>query len=222
MSTEKQYKRQKLIAITGGIGSGKSVVCRILSSLGYPVYDCDSRAKALMEASEDIKATLKREITPSAINPDGTLNRQAIAEVVFNDPAKLAILDKTVHSAVKADILAWRDGRSGKHHKTVNEEKELPDLLFVETAIPFKSGLHRIVDDIWEVTAPEEIRVKRATARDNVPAETIRRRIAAQSNESPTVYSKSSPNKEFSFKTIPNDGSTPLLHSIQQLLATYR
>lgn len=81
MSTEKQYKRQKLIAITGGIGSGKSVVCRILSSLGYPVYDCDSRAKALMEASEDIKATLKREITPSAINPDGTLNRQAIAEV---------------------------------------------------------------------------------------------------------------------------------------------
>lgn len=203
-----------LIAVTGGIGSGKSVVCRILASLGYQIYDCDSRAKKLMEESDSIKETLKREITPEAVNPDGSINRRAIADVVFSDPGKLAILDRAVHSAVTADILRWRDNASSA--------TPAPDLLFVETAIPIKSGLYRLVDDIWEVTAPEEVRVARAVSRDNSSEEAVRGRIASQAAESPSLHSAANPAENISCRTLPNDGEAPLLPAILELLALYK
>ncbi|MCM1071899.1 MAG: dephospho-CoA kinase [[Clostridium] fimetarium] len=203
-----------LIAVTGGIGSGKSVVCRILSSLGYQIYDCDSRAKKLMEESDAIKETLKREITPEAVNPDGSINRRAIADVVFSDPGKLAILDSAVHSAVTADILRWRDNAIAA--------TPAADLLFVETAIPIKSGLYRLVDDIWEVTAPEEVRVARAVSRDNSTEEAVRSRIASQKAESPSLRASANPDEGLSCRVISNDGSTPLLPAILELLALYK
>lgn len=207
---------QRLIAVTGGIGSGKSVVCRILSSLGYPVYDCDSRAKALMAASEEIKEVLRGRITPDAVNPDGTLNRAAIAEVVFSNPDKLAILDRTVHAAVNADIAEWRETAGGR----------TPDagtaLLFIESAIPFKSGLHKIVDDIWEVAAPEEVRVARAVKRDNVSEEAVRKRIASQAAESPAAFATANPSTAPSYRTILNDGASPLLPQILNLIEATR
>lgn len=212
--------RPLIIAVTGGIGSGKSVVCRILSSLGYPVYDCDKRAKAIMDASDRIKSIICDKITPQGVNPDGSLNRAAIAGVVFNDPASLAILDSTVHDEVTADIKAWR----ASYAKTASDDLSDapgPGLLFVETAIPFKSGLYRFVDDIWEVTAPEEIRVARASARDNVPPEAIRKRIAAQASESPSSAAKADPASVPGFRTILNDGSTPILPAILRLLSEY-
>ncbi len=215
-----------MIAVTGGIGSGKSVVCRILSSLGYPVYDCDSRAKALMDASDEIKAVLVKDITPSAVNPDGSVDRKAVAAEVFSNPTKLAVLERLAHSAVKTDIAEWRDALMAKYSTDLNGggSRELPGprLFFVETAIPFKSGLHEIVDDMWEVTAPEDIRVARAAARDNADAESIRRRMAAQMAESPSARAAAGTDSPVvGYRTIANDGTTPLLPSILRLLSRY-
>ncbi len=197
----------KLIAVTGGIGSGKSFVCDILAQLGYKVYDCDTRAKALMEADYDIKKALATKITPEAINADGTLNRKAIAKVVFSNPAKLAILDKTVHSAVLSDLLKWKERNSSER------------VLFVETAIPFKSNLYRVVDDIWEICAPEEVRVARAVKRDQSTPEAIRARISNQLGESPSVWAEQNPG--FRFHTLVNDGKQPVDNEISKLLETY-
>lgn len=206
-----------LIAVTGGIGSGKSVVCRVLSALGYPVYDCDSRAKEIMDSSDEIKSVISGEISEEAVNPDGSINRPALADAVFGDPAKLAILDRAVHSAVTSDIRAWRASYADAD---LGDGKSQP-LLFVETAIPFKSGLFRMVDDIWEVTASEEIRIARAAARDKVSAESVRRRIASQAAESPSVRAAAEPDSAPGFRTLLNDGSTPLLPAIQRLLSGY-
>ncbi len=202
-----------MIAITGGIGSGKSLVCRILLSLGYKVYDCDSRAKKLMDESHSIKKTLVSDITSDAVNSDGTINRRALASVVFSNPAKLAILDKAVHSVVTTDITQWRDSSA--------EGNPSAGILFVETAIPFKSGLYRMVDDIWEVTAPEMVRVARAISRDNTTMEAIKNRIASQTAESPSHYAAANPEEAITYRTLPNDGTAPLLPAIQSLLAQY-
>ncbi|MDE6436166.1 MAG: dephospho-CoA kinase, partial [Muribaculaceae bacterium] len=92
-----------LIAITGGIGSGKSVVSRVLRAMGYPVYDCDSQAKAIMDADAEIHRRLCSEID-AAVVTDGVIDRKRLAEIVFNDKAKLAVLNAIVHSAVKAHL----------------------------------------------------------------------------------------------------------------------
>ena len=126
-----------LTAITGGIGSGKSVVSRVLRILGYPVYDCDSAAKSLMDADEEIKRRLIDEIDSLAV-VDGVIDRRRIAEVVFADAEKLAALNAIVHAAVREDIASWVFSQDS-------------DRLFVETAILYESGLNRMVDAEWRV-----------------------------------------------------------------------
>ena len=120
-----------LIAVTGGIGAGKSVVCRVLRTMGYPVFDCDSEAKALMDADCDIKRRIAIEIDESAVCC-GNIDRRRLAEIVFADVAKLEILNSIVHGAVRQRIAEWEQTLAGR-------------LLFVETAILFPSGLNRLV-----------------------------------------------------------------------------
>ena len=117
-----------LIAVTGGIGAGKSVVCRVLRAMGYPVFDCDSEAKALMDADCDIKRRIAIEIDESAVC-GGSIDRRRLAEIVFADAEKLEILNSIVHGAVRQRIAEWAQTLAGR-------------LLFVETAILFQSGLN--------------------------------------------------------------------------------
>lgn len=140
-----------LTAITGGIGSGKSVVSRVLRILGYPVYDCDSAAKSLMDADEEIKRRLIDEIDSLAV-VDGVIDRRRIAEVVFADAEKLAALNAIVHAAVREDIASWVFSQDS-------------DRLFVETAILYESGLNRMVDAEWRVESPLELRIERTMRR---------------------------------------------------------
>ncbi len=94
-----------LIAITGGIGSGKSVVSRILLALGYPVYDCDSRAKTLMDADSTIKRRLIEEIGEATV-VDGIIDRPALSRMVYADAIMLERPNAIVHAAVRADLAA--------------------------------------------------------------------------------------------------------------------
>lgn len=162
----------KLIAVCGGIGAGKSTVTRLLRIMGYPVYDCDSQAKRLMEESELVKQQLIDLFGPTAY--DGNhLNRQLIASQVFNDKSLLNKLNSIVHPAVKSDIIHWAHN---------NQEDEL---LFVETAILKESNLEQLFDNIIYVTAPIDIRIRRVMKRSNLTHSQVMERINNQDSTIP-------------------------------------
>ena len=160
----------ELIAITGGIGCGKSIVSLILKEMGYEVYDCDCNAKYLMDNSPIIKDCLKSTFGNDIII-DGTINRVKLANIVFNNKEKLVKLNNIVHSSVKEDLISW---------KLENSHKKL---LFVETAILYQSGLDSIVDEVWEVNAPLEIRIERVMKRNNISRQDVLSRIESQKYE---------------------------------------
>lgn len=189
---------QKLIAISGGIGSGKSTICKILDVLGYQIYDCDSMAKYIMDNSDAIKNAIASEISQKAITLTGEINRKVLAEIVFNDSTKLNILNNIVDSSIKENIITW---------KTFNANQKL---LFIETAILYQSGLDKVVSDVWEVYAPENIRIKRVMNRNHISKEQVIARINSQ--QFPNI--KLHPNTQ----TIINDDITPIIPQIQRLL----
>lgn len=189
---------RQVIAITGGIGSGKSVVCRVVSAMGYPVYDCDSRAKQLMDNSPEIKAEIASAISPDAITPEGEIDRQALSHIVFSDPDKLKTLNGITHRHILADITRWCD-------------RQTSDKVFIETAILYQSGLDRMVDSVWEVTAPTDTRVERVARRNGLTHDHIRSRIEAQNFEPEAVHPR--------VTTITNDDIIPLLPQIERNLA---
>lgn len=163
----------KLIAITGGIGCGKSIVSQILREFGYLVYDCDYKAKYLMDNSPKIKELLKSSFGNDIII-GGTINRVKLANIVFNNKEKLIKLNQIVHSSVKENLISWKSKNSHKN------------LLFVETAILYQSGLDCVVDEIWEVIAPLETRIERVIKRNNISRQDVLSRIESQKHETLT------------------------------------
>ena len=190
--------KQKLIAITGGIGSGKSVISKILKILGYNIYDCDTNAKILMDNSPEIKKELFCNISPTVIKPNGDIDRVELANIVFNNKTLLERLNSIVHSAVKKDIQRW----------TIQHKSQTP--LFIETAILYQSGLNRIVNEVWDIYAPQDIRIKRVMSRNNFTVEQVLSRIKSQQ------IHIANPHKNTIH--ITNDNFTMLLPQILQLI----
>ena len=187
----------RFIAITGGIGSGKSIISDILRAMGHKVYDCDTRAKALMDTDESIKNDLIDLISIDAVRNDRTIDRKLLSEIVFNDPDALSRLNSIVHKAVRADLRRWRDTSSDK-------------TVWVETAILYASRLDREVDEVWEVTAPTELRVQRVMKRNSMSREQVLARISSQSTTAAQLHPLT--------KAIVNDGVEPVLPQILSLL----
>lgn len=148
------------IGITGGIGSGKSLVCKIFAHLGIPVYDADSRAKHVMTNDATLIHQIKETFGAQAYNDDGSVNRIYLSKEVFNDAKKLETLNGFVHPAVALDSERW-----------MNENKNAPYTL-KEAALLYESGSYKQLDKIIVVTAPESLRVKRVLARDSSKNET--------------------------------------------------
>ncbi|MFM8850309.1 MAG: dephospho-CoA kinase [Cytophagales bacterium] len=143
------------IGITGGIGSGKSLVCKIFSCLGIPVYDADSRAKSIMTTDGIVMEQIKTEFGSLSYNSDGTLNRSYLSQTVFNDAAKLKKLNELVHPRVALDAQQWV--------ATHRDQK----YVLREAALLFESGSYQLMDKIVVVTAPETLRVTRVLTRDS-------------------------------------------------------
>lgn len=152
------------IGITGGIGSGKSYVCRLLEQQGYMVYDCDSAAKRLIRTSPFIRRRLTALIGPETYfkeSGDGSqesveyiLNKKVVAEFLLKSEDNARAIDRIVHPAVFRDFI-----ESG--------------LEWMESAIIYESGIHRLVDRVIVVTAPEELRIQRVMARDEISREKV-------------------------------------------------
>ncbi|MDE6227620.1 MAG: dephospho-CoA kinase [Muribaculaceae bacterium] len=156
------------IGITGGIGAGKSVVSRLLRLRGYKVYDCDTEAKRLMEGDEKLSEEL-RGILGNQAYIDGKLDRGYIAERIFNDSEIREAVNGCVHKAVRKDFLKFAEG-SGED-------------VFVESAILATGGFLPLVDEVWLVDAPEELRIARVERRNGMTREKVMERIETQRGE---------------------------------------
>lgn len=142
------------VGITGGIGSGKSLVCKIFKCFGIPIYDADSHAKALMTTDGILIANIQKEFGLLSYNTDGSVNRSYLGETVFNDPEKLRKLNSLVHPRVREDYARW-----------IIQNSKQPYVL-KEAALLFEAGSNEELNKIIVVHAPEDLRIKRVLLRD--------------------------------------------------------
>jgi dephospho-CoA kinase len=154
------------VGLTGGIGSGKSIVARIFESLGIPVYYADDAAKDLYWTDPVLRQAIIDQFGPEAYT-DGELNRKYISGIVFSSPEKLEILNSLVHPATIKDAEKWLSSQTAPY-------------AVKEAALIFESGSHRDLDQVIGVFAPESLRIKRVMARDKVTEEEVRRRMNNQ------------------------------------------
>lgn len=142
------------IGVTGGIGAGKSIVCRIFNVLGVPVYDADNRARQVMVEDAVLVRQLKGHFGEEAYATDGRLDRAYLAAKVFSDAEKLALLNSLVHPRVGLDFDKWLS--------------QYPDAPYVikEAALIFEAGSYKSLDAVITVSAPEELRLRRTLIRD--------------------------------------------------------
>ncbi len=143
------------VGITGGIGAGKSIVCKIFNTLGIPVYDADSRAKQLMEESTNLQEEIKIAFGKNSYHQNGKLNREYLADLVFSDWEKVQVLNKLVHPEVAKDYIKWVD----------NYETQFPYIL-KEAALLIETGSYKQLDHLVTILAPMELRITRVLARD--------------------------------------------------------
>lgn len=158
------------VGITGNIGSGKSTIAKLFALLGIPVYDADSRAKAVMINDEHLKKELITNFGNETYYPDGTLNRAHLSQQVFNNPNQLKALNSLVHPAVFKDFNSWLN---------LYSNTQIPYIL-KEAALLVESGSYKDLDYLILVQADEELRLQRSMARDAASKDAILARMKNQ------------------------------------------
>ena len=186
-----------IIGVTGGIGSGKSVVAALLQLMEVPVYDCDSRAKQLMDESGALREALVEAVGAKVYGADGKLDRRYLASYMFGDAERVATVNAIVHPAVRADFRLWAQ-QSGRA------------VVAVESAILYEAGMEADVDAVWLVHAPQEVRLQRAVQRDASNAEAIRKRMQSQLSEQEYLSRAD--------KVVHNDGHHSLIEQVWGML----
>ncbi len=182
------------VGITGGIGSGKTTICKIFETLNIPVYYADDRAKWLMANDPDLVAKMKSLFGKEAYLETGTLNRKFISNKVFSDKSLLEKLNSIVHPAVFEDGNRW-------HESFIDVPYTLK-----EAALIFESGGYKLMDKMITVFAPKELRIQRVMKRDGVTKEAVEARINKQMPDEEKV-------KRADF-VIYNDGRDLLINQV--------
>jgi dephospho-CoA kinase len=187
----------QIIGITGGIGSGKSVVCELFRIYGYPVYDADKRAKELNEHSQVIREKLTKHFGMD-LYEGNKLNKKKLADLMFSSEKDLKIANSIIHPEIAKDFLSWAAKR-----------KEL-DVVVIDAAVLFEAKFNKIVDKVVTVYAPYELRLKRASERDHTDKSSIARRANSQLPEEEKI-------KMADF-VIYNDNVHSLIAQVSELL----
>lgn len=157
------------ILVTGGIGSGKTEVSRILSESGIPVYDSDSAVHRLYREDKALRSSVAEAFGQEILTPEG-VNRTVLSKSVFSSAASLERLESIVYPALLKDFRSWQNGLDSAYSA-------------MESAIAFEKPVFKdIFDFIIFVDAPEEERIARVCGRDGISAEDVRRRMASQKN----------------------------------------
>lgn len=183
------------VGVTGGIGAGKSVVCRVFQTLGIPVFNADDIAKRLMETDAALVTSICA-LFGNGIYIDGRLDRKKLATIVFEQPALLQQLNSLVHPATIAYGNTWMQEQSAPY-------------VIKEAAIFFESGSYKEMDVMIGVSAPENIRINRALQREGMTREKVLQRIASQMDDAEKM-------KRCNYVII-NDGSTALIPQVLEV-----
>lgn len=187
------------IGITGGIGSGKSVVAHLFRIMGIPVYDTDHEAKQLTATNEQIRRELTRLLGNNIYKGDA-LNRQLLAEYIFGNTEHLQQINHIIHPRVRDDFRHWA-AQQGNFR-----------FAGMESAILIESGFTSETDIIVMVHAPEDIRLQRCMERDQADAESIRKRMASQMPDEKKL--------QYADYVIHNDGIRPLIPQVEMAIHT--
>ena len=190
-----------VVGITGGIGSGKSVVCKIFEQLGIAVYNADREAKELMNKDVALIKDLKKNFGSDLYNGKEGLNRKRLSEIVFNNKEKLELLNSIVHPHVRKHFKKWQK----EHHDS--------KYLVKEAAILFESGADEDCDRVITVIAPRQLRIERVMERDDVNKEKVNAIIDNQMSSSEKI-------KKSDF-VIVNDNQSLVIPQILDLHETF-
>ncbi len=188
----------KVLGITGGIGSGKSVVARCLRNMDIPVYNCDDEAKRLNDTHPAIRQALTALIGNNTYDTDGHLNKSVLATYLFADQQNASRINAIIHPHVMDDFLQWK-------------QRQVSPWVAIESAILFESGFNRLADKILTVSAPEEIRIERAVKRDHTSPKAVRQRMRHQMSDDEKV--------KLSDYIVLNDEEHPIIPQILDILA---
>lgn len=162
------------VAITGGIGSGKTFICNIFSILGIPVFNSDEVAKLLLNKNLEIQQKVISLFGKDVYQPNSTINRKKLADIVFNDKIALLKLNNIIHPEVRKSFNQWALIQKAPY-------------VIQESAIIFESGIIGNFDKIIIVTAPEELKIERIIKRDGISKEKIIERMKNQLPEEKKV-----------------------------------
>ncbi|MBP3942761.1 dephospho-CoA kinase [Sphingobacteriaceae bacterium WQ 2009] len=184
------------IGITGGIGSGKSLICQIFAVMGVPTYNADLEAKLIMTQSAAVRRQLIEAFGANTYLPNGEVNRPFLSQQVFQDAQKLSILNGIVHPAVIQAAADWAAAQKSPYS-------------LKEAALLFESGSYKKLDYTILVTAPVETRIARVMQRDHAAREQVEARIAQQLSDDEKI-------KLADFVII-NDGKVALIPQILNL-----
>lgn len=191
------FKKSLKIGITGGIGSGKTTVCKIFEKFDIPIYYADVKAKELINSNKNIVSEIKKNFGWETYNEDGNLNRSYLAKVVFNNSDKLKILNSIVHPPLFEDYRKW-----------VISKKNYPYTI-KEAALMYETESYKSLDKIIVVTAPIDTRIQRVLKRDLSKKEDVLKRMETQMSDRDKIAKA-----DF---VIKNDGKNSLIHQIIKL-----
>lgn len=185
------------LGVTGGIGSGKSVVCEVLRLYDIPVYDADLEAKSLNDTSPVIRKKLISAFG-SELYQNDKLDRQKLAHFIFNNEENLRLANSIIHPELAKHFEEWAMQR--KHHPVV----------VMDAAVLFEAGFQSVLDKTIVVLAPLEIRIERAVKRGNLTKEQITARAKSQMSDGEKM--------KLADFVIHNDGNHSLLKQISQII----
>ena len=184
-----------VVGLTGGIGSGKSTVARIFNKLGIPIYDSDTRAKALYTESVELRG-LMIDNFGTDVYQGSEINRKELAAIVFQDKSKLALLNSLVHPVLQNDFENWMRQQTGKY-------------VIREAAILIESGAYKTCDKTILVTASEQVRISRVMKRDDTSRDQVLQRIKNQLSDIEK--------KKYTDFEIQNNGTESLIEQVLKI-----
>ena len=187
------------IGITGGIGSGKSVVSQVLQSLGIPVFDCDAESKRLTAVHPVIRQQLIDLVGPEVFTVNSQLNKQLLANYLFASADHVQRINAIIHPVLKDYFRQWVPAQNAP-------------MVAIESAILFEAGYDDVADTVIMVSAPLEVRIARAMQRDGSTREAVEERIRQQMDDEEK--------RRRSQFVIVNDGEVPVIPQVLEIINT--
>jgi len=184
------------VGLTGGIGSGKTLISDVFSRLGIPVFNADYQAKKIMNSDQDVISHIKAEFGDDIYNTDG-INRKKLATIIFKNKSALKKINSIVHPKVREYFINWSKEKANCHY------------VIEEAAILFESNAHKELDITINVHADELVRINRVVERDQVSTESVKSRMNNQLSDEERI--------SLSDYTIYNDGNKMVLPQILEI-----